>query len=188
MTITDPIQAFFAAYEGGNFYLAARLGRPLCEKFDTEGWAWASYGDVLSQLHRAREAEAALLKAVKLYEPGKRRLPLASLGHHYERLMRPAQARRAYRQAIADAPNHAHAYTFLGSLEWQLGKVKEAEQLLRRATQCTDGVIDEPWCNLAALMASCGRISEAKHAVARALKIDPKYKVAKELRRFLKTL
>lgn len=188
MADSDPIQAFFAAYEGENYYLAARLGKPLCEMFETEGWAWAGYGNVLSHLHRNYEAEAALLKAVKLYEPGKRRLPLGWLGHHYERVMRPAQARRAYLQAIADAPKHAHAYTYLGSLEWQLGNVKVAEQLLRRATKCTDGAIDEPWYNLAALMASCGRIAEAKRAVARALKIDPEYKIAKKLRRFLKSL
>lgn len=184
----DPIKAFWAAYDAKNFYLAARLGKQLCEAFATEGWAWARYGDALSQLYRAKEAEAALLKAVKLYEPGKRRLPLALLGHHYELVLRPAKARQAYLQAIADAPNHAHAYTFLGSLEWQLGNVKIAEQLLRRATKCTDGVIDEPWYNLAALMASCGRIAEAKRAVTRALKIDPEFKIAKKLRRFLKTL
>ncbi len=188
MANTNPIKTFLAAHRDENFYLVAKLGKAVCAKLKTEGWAWEVYGQALSRLHRNREASAALLKAVKLFKPGKRRLPLGSLGLHYERVMRPAQARRAYLKSIADAPNHSHAYTFLGSLEWRLGNVTVAEQLFRSATKCTDGVLDEPWYNLAALMAACGRISEAKRAVACALKIDPKYKIAKELRRFLETL
>ncbi len=179
------VLAFRRAFTRYEHLTVVRLGEQIIDDLRGEWWAWAMYGSALSEVGRAREATAALRKAVRLAPPRFRRAALSGLGAHYERIMKPAQARRQYELAIEAAPKHAAGYIYLGALELGLGRIEQAVAVLRRGTKCRDGCLDEVWYYLAGALAASGEYSPARKAVDRALKLDPKYKQARKLKRQL---
>ncbi len=179
------ILAFRRAFTRDEHLTVARVGEKIIGDLRGEAWAWAMYGSALSALGRRKEATAALRKAVRLAPPRFRRVTLSQLGAHYERIMKPAQARRQYELAIEAAPKEAAGYIYLGALELGLGRTEQAIKVLRRGTKCRTGPIEEAWYNLAAALAAAGEYGPARKAVDRALKLDPTYKQAKKLKRQL---
>jgi tetratricopeptide (TPR) repeat protein len=179
------VLAFRRAFTRDEYLTVVRLGEQIIQDLRDQGWAWAMYGSALSAMGRAKEATAALRKGVRLTPPRFRRIALTELGAHYERIMKPAQARRQYELAIEAAPKNAAGYIYLGALELGLGRIEQAAAVLRRGAKCRDGPIEEVWYNLAAALAASGEYGPARKAVDRALKLDPKYKLAKKLKRQL---
>lgn len=84
----------------------------------------------------------------------------------------PAEARTAYRQALAVAPDHAGAHLHLGRLLREGGDPRAAELHLRRAledpAQRAAGALE-----LSAALEAQGLLDEALLACARALEADP---------------
>jgi Flp pilus assembly protein TadD len=85
-----------------------------------------------------------------------------------------ARAAEQYRMAIATQPDNIEAYNRLGIVLDQLGKFKEADQCLMRATQLAPGKA-HLHNNLAFSYIMQGRWSDAQGELGKALEIDPNF-------------
>lgn len=146
------------AVERENWPLAAeRLSRLLEAAPDT--WAfWRLYAQVLRELGRAPEAEAALVQAVK-------RCPEGALEEGRDLLLeladlrlddgRPEDAARALRRILAREPNQWEALYLMGNAFMDVGAHLEAVSAYRQslATQPFDS---ELWWNFALALEKVG--------------------------------
>ena len=87
---------------------------------------------------------------------------------------RPAEAERAYRQAVQLAPNHADAWTGLGSICAQLGKFDAAESSYRRSIELKPHQ-PQTLNSLGILYARTGRPVQAEEVFRRAVAQQPGY-------------
>ncbi len=85
-----------------------------------------------------------------------------------------------YRRAIKHRPSDATFHIFLASNMFKRGRLKEAEKCYRRAFKCSEGCLDEAYFNLGGILLGQRKHAEAMECYQEALKIDPKYKIAKE--------
>ncbi len=92
--------------------------------------------------------------------------------------------RAALEQAIQIDPDMAIAQNQLGYLASRGGDSAAAEEHFRQAVRAAPG-FTEAWVNLAATLGMESRFSEAREAVASALKLDPKNADALQLRQEL---
>jgi tetratricopeptide (TPR) repeat protein len=86
----------------------------------------------------------------------------------------PLEARQAYLQAIAAAPDLADAHLNLGRLDHEEGELGKAEAHYRRAVQC-DPADPTAHFNLAVLLEDRGRADEAILAYMQAIARDPAF-------------
>ena len=68
---------------------------------------------------------------------------------------------------------------YLGTSHYHLGKISEAEQILKKATNCNEGFSDEAFYNLGIVYGSQKKYQEALHCFEKAIEIDSKYSLAK---------
>jgi len=146
------------AVERENWPLAAeRLGRLLEAAPDT--WAfWRLYGQVLRELGRVSEAEAALVSAVKrcpdeaLEESRELLLELADL-----RLAdrRPEDAARALRRVLQREPHQWEALYLMGNAFMDVGAHAEAVSAYRQSL-ATQPFERELWWNFAIALEKVG--------------------------------
>lgn len=146
------------AVERENWPLAAeRLGRLLEEAPDT--WAfWRLYGQVLRELGRVVDAEAALVSAVKrcpddkLEEARELLLELADL-----RLAdgRPEDAARALRRVLQREPHQWEALYLMGNAFMDVGAHAEAVSAYRQSL-ATQPFERELWWNFAIALEKVG--------------------------------
>ena len=85
-----------------------------------------------------------------------------------------------YARAVAERPDDAGAYIFLGAVQARQGKLEQAESTHRQATLCATGCIDEAHLNLGLVLRGQGRLAEAAESFRKALEIEPKYEEASE--------
>ncbi|HEX4795580.1 MAG TPA: tetratricopeptide repeat protein [Humisphaera sp.] len=156
-----------------------QLLRRFLEEFPEFGTAWHSLGFELTDISRFDEAEAALRKALSLKTQG-HYFVMTDLGQLFRRKGDFATARQCFDRAIEYKPDDAHAYIYCGGMLARLGEFAEAEAMHRRATQCSDGCIDEAHHNLGLVLRAVERYPEALECFKRALEIDPYYDDAKE--------
>lgn len=95
---------------------------------------------------------------------------IAAVGQH--RVGRLAEAERAYRQILAEAPQHADALHMLGVVAHQTGRNDEAIALIRQAIDRKPGV-PALQNNLGNALKAGGRLEEAEAAYRRALELQP---------------
>ncbi|HVE48321.1 MAG TPA: DUF5672 family protein [Casimicrobiaceae bacterium] len=83
-----------------------------------------------------------------------------------------SSAARDYEEALARAPDHAHALHYAGMIAWQQGRIDEALPRIERAAALRP---DEPefTSNLGVVLASVDRNAEAAAAHRRALALRP---------------
>jgi tetratricopeptide (TPR) repeat protein len=86
----------------------------------------------------------------------------------------PRQAERFYKSALRMAPQHAPSLSMLGVLALQLGHALAAERLCLRSVW-SGGATPDRLCNLAAVLQSTGRRSEARALYRRALVHSPSF-------------
>ena len=60
------------------------------------------------------------------------------------------------------------------------GRLREAERAHRAATRCPEGCIDEAYLNLGLVLRAQERFEEASRCLREAIRLDPKYRVARE--------
>ncbi len=134
------------------------------------------YAEMLYQMTRYEEA-------VRVYEDALQRFEDASvhwaifnqLGHLYQYQGNFAEAERWFQKAIEIDPDEATSYIFLGAAQAREGKLKNAEHTHRKATQCTEGQIDEAYHNLGLVLRGQGRLAEAAECFRKAIELDPQY-------------
>ena len=138
------------------------------------------YADAFEELGRTSEARDAFTLALTILPAARHRRvldALAALELHAGAFV----AAEAYcHRAIALAPDHASAYIYLGIVYDRTDRVADAELQLARATDCSEGAIDEAWYNLGGVQLKLGCTSEAESSLRRALAIDPDYELALE--------
>jgi tetratricopeptide (TPR) repeat protein len=155
----------------------ARLHLALCPDDRT---ALLIYGNALVSLARYAEARAAYEHALALSTTENRASVLRRLGELCDARYEAREAERYYREAIAAAPNHASAYIYLGALLAKTGRLEEAEAIHARATECTEGEIQEALLNLGLVRRGRGDYLGALESLRRAVSLDPTDSAANE--------
>jgi tetratricopeptide (TPR) repeat protein len=149
-------------------------------KFPKHGPAWLRYGNTLAAFARYAEAEKALRRAVQFWPTEKLSSPYVQLGHLAEARGDFKQAAIWYRKAVNLKPQDADYHIFLGHNAFKRGLLKQSEKHYRRAIQCSEGCSEEAYFNLGGSFLGKRNYAEAIKCYQEALKIDPKYKIAKE--------
>ncbi len=141
------------------------------------------YGRTQGDLARYTEAEKVIRKAIALCPPRAiRALPIAyaQMGHLFQAKGDFKQAAFWYRKALNRNPKDATWHIFLASNAFKRGLLKQSETYYRRALKCAEGCLDEAYFNLGGILLGKRKYSKAIKYYQEALKIDPKYKIAKE--------
>ena len=155
------------------------LAQHLLRDFPKDGLVWLDLGDALLSFGRYKEARVALLRALKYMRPEHLYLPYSYMGHLY---MSQGDYRRAaewYQKAVDAAPGEAGNLIYLGSVLLKAGKNPKAERCFRDATRCQEGRVDEAYYNLGVTLCGRGRYRAALDCFEKALRLDPKYELAK---------
>ncbi len=137
-------------------------------------------GHALSELANYEEAATVLKHALECCEESRRDIIYGKLGHLAKFRGEYDVAVEWYQKAIDAAPNDATGYIFLGAVLARQGKLREAEIIHRRVTQCIDGCIDEAYHNLGLVLRGQGRLKESLECFAAALQMDADFQVARE--------
>ena len=161
------------AYERDQPALTVELARLYLADEPEDRSVLIIYGEALADMARHAEARAALELALTLSVPGTYASILRLLGRLDEARGALGEAERYYREAIADAPEHASAYIYLGALLARTGRLDEAEALHRQATGCVDGAVDEAYLNLGLVQRARGDYLGALESLRHALVLDP---------------
>jgi tetratricopeptide (TPR) repeat protein len=144
------------------------------------GPAWLRLGIALVEIGRYEEAEQALAKALDFAPEGKRHFPLWHLGHLFQYSGDYERAAHYFRESITAQPEDATGFIYLGAVLSRGGKLHEAEQAFREATQCSDGCIDEAYLNLGNVLRALERFQEAAECYREAIRLDRNYRAAKQ--------
>ncbi|MGH7648805.1 MAG: tetratricopeptide repeat protein [Gemmatimonadaceae bacterium] len=160
--------------------LTVELGRLHLADNPDDRAALMLYGRALVDLARYDDARAAYEHALALTPTESQVRVLRALGLLCDARCDVREAEQHHRDAIAAAPNDASAYIFLGALLAKTGRLEEAERIHRRATDCTDGSIDEAFLNLGLVQRSRGDYVGALESLRRALTLDPSDQCAQD--------
>ncbi len=176
----DSFHQIWLADNRGQIAVVVELCKRHLLKFPKYGLAWLYYGMTQIELARYAEAEKAILRAIKLCP--QKALPYAysEMGHLFRAKGNFRQAAHWYRKALKCNPKDATFHIFLASNTFKRGSLKQAEGYYRRALKCPDGCLDEAYFNLGGILLGRRNYSGAIKCYQEALKIDPKYKMAKE--------
>jgi len=93
------------------------------------------------------------------------------LGKSWERLGNRAEARKAYQQAVSQAPDLKEAWFYLGVLDYQEGRLAQAQKCLERAGDGVEQAARRAFY-LGAIARRQGRLEQAQAAFAEAVKRD----------------
>jgi protein O-GlcNAc transferase len=142
-----------------------------------------NYASMLYQMTRYEDAirayETALGQIAK--DDPKRWSVLAGIGSTYRYWGRLADAESWFRKAIDADPTQVAAYAMLGACQARQGKLNEAEETHRSATQLSDSdLLDEAYHNLGLVLRGQDRWAEAADCFRKAIEITPDYQDAIE--------
>ncbi len=167
-------------YDSSRWALAILHGRRFLADYPDFGKGWLILGTCLMNRNRLDEAEEALRRGLELRSEDKQAYALNLLGELAEKRGDYELAAVHYRRAIEEAPGRASAYIYLGCLLSKQGRLSEAEELFRSATECTEGCISEAFYNLGVNMINRERFEDAIGYFREALRIDPDDRMAKK--------
>jgi tetratricopeptide (TPR) repeat protein len=176
----DSFDQIHLADDRGQTAVVVELCKKHLQKFPKHGSAWLRYGMALVQLAQYAEAERAIRQAITLCPQKALAIAYAQMGHLVQAKGDFKQAAIWYRKAVMHRPNDATFHIFLGSNAFKRGLHKESEAHYRRALECSEGCLEEAYFNLGGILLGKRKYSEAIECYEEALKIDPKYKIAKE--------
>jgi tetratricopeptide (TPR) repeat protein len=133
------------------------------------------FGNLLDDLKRYIEAEAAYRKAIELDPQGA--TAYFNLGILLKKQKRYDEAEANYRQAIELDPQYANAYNNLGSLLNDLKRYDEAEANYRKVIEL-DPQDAYAYNNLGNTFYDLKRFDEAEVNYRKAIELDPHYAIA----------
>ena len=159
--------------------LAVRLARRHLARFPDDFLAWHFLGERLVDLARYEEAEQAFGKLLEYLPPEKKWRASYSMGRLFREAGNYERSIEWYRKAIDAEPDEATSYIFLGAVLAKQGRLLEAQEVHRTATQCPRGCIDEAWHNLGLILRAREDFDEAAQCFREAIRLDPDYREAK---------
>ena len=167
------------ADDRGQTAVVVELCKKHLRKFPKHGLAWLYFGMAQCDLAKYATAEKAICRAIMLCPP--RALPFAysEMGHLFQAKGDFKKAAFWYRKAVKRKPQDATYHIFLASNAFKGGFLKRSEAIYHRALKCSEGCLDEAYFNLGGVLLGARKYSEAIKCYEEALKIDPKYKIAK---------
>ncbi|MDB6132514.1 MAG: photosystem assembly protein Ycf3 [Verrucomicrobiales bacterium] len=139
-----------------------------------------TYASVLMDVMAYGEAEAALDRAEALMRRNDRHYVLNLRGRLLESTGRFGGAVEAWLEAHRLRPDYTGYLLYAGIACHKMGRMDQAEDLLRQATRCPDGYPDEAFYNLGVLLLSKRCYHDAAGCFRRALEIDPDYTSARK--------
>jgi tetratricopeptide (TPR) repeat protein len=172
------MQAWTAGHGASHLEVAAKY----TSKYPDNVWGWVALADILVHLAHYKAAHVALSRADRLASVKVRGHICAQWGHLYKESRDLRRAEKWYRRAVehqADTPR----LIFLGAVLAKQGRFAEAKRCHRRAADLATCPPDEAYFNLGLILRAERRYSEALRCFDRALKIDPKYPLAREARK-----
>jgi tetratricopeptide (TPR) repeat protein len=160
------------------------LAESYLKDFPNSQGAWDMYSLALYRIDRLKEAKKALSKAIELTEePSKQqRLSwlLCRMGHIYENSGKFLKAIEWYHKAHLADHSEATFLIYEGVVFLRIEKFDEAAETFLKATQCSEGYLDEAFYNLGVVRLVQKKYDEAVICFEKALEIDSKYKEAKQ--------
>jgi tetratricopeptide (TPR) repeat protein len=176
----DGFEQISLADDRGQIAVVVELCQKHLTKHPRDGFSWLLYGMSQISLARYAEAEKAIRKGIKFCPAKARPIAYSKMGHLFKAKGDFNKAAFWYRKAIRNKPNHAGYHIFAGSNAYDRGWLRQAETHYRRALKCTEGSLDEAFFNLGGILLGRRKYSEAIECYREALKIDPKYQIAKK--------
>jgi tetratricopeptide (TPR) repeat protein len=154
--------------------------RDLLADYPEDPTAFMFLGIALTELARYDEAEEALENAIVYCAEGARWSMLAEMGHYYKARGDFRRAERYFRKVIAEAPDEASGYTFLGDILFYQGRLAECEATFRKGTTCREGITPEVHHNLGIALRAEDRLVEAAECFVQVLSLNPDYEPAQD--------
>ncbi|HVU09351.1 MAG TPA: tetratricopeptide repeat protein [Verrucomicrobiae bacterium] len=176
----NSLNQIYLAGDRGQTVVVLELCKKHLQKFPQDGFARLHYGMVLVQLAQYIKAQKAIQQAIALCPPKALPSVFAQMGHLVQAKGNFKEAVIWYRKAVKHKPEDATFHIFLGSNAFKRGLHKQSEKIYRRALECSKGAIEEAYFNLGGILLGKRKYAEAIKCYEKALKIDPKYKIAKE--------
>ena len=167
------LQQLMDAFERDLPALTIELGRLYLAEFPDESFALTMIGQAYSSVARYEDARSSYEQALAICAPERRARVLSLLGDLHQAQADIAAAELAYRRASEESPDDASAFIYLGAMLAKLGRLAEGESVLRRATSCAEGCLDEAYLNLGFVLRAQGEYLKALDMFREALSIDP---------------
>jgi len=153
------------------------LCRELCERrlaaYPDDAWVLYLYAGQLIELNSFTEADQVLQKAERLTEPKLLHWVLCRRGALYEKMGNWGGAIDVYLDAHRLKPSEVGPLVFAAVTLHRAGRLEEAIEIAIKATQCSEGAIDEAYFNLGGFYLVQRRYEEARTCYQRVLEIDP---------------
>jgi tetratricopeptide (TPR) repeat protein len=176
----DSFNQIDLADDRGQTAVVVELCKKHLRKYPDDGFTWILYAMSQIDLARYAAAEKAIRRAIQVLPETALPHGYAQMGHLFKAKGEFVEAAVWYRKARKLKPHYAGYHIYLGSIAFQRGLHKQSEAHYRQALKCAKGSLDEAWFNLGGILLGRGNYAEAIKCYREALKIDPKYKIAKE--------
>jgi len=169
----------FASYTRKEHACTESLARAFLTNWPDAPHGWIVLGSTLASLSRYDEARQALLKAIRIIPPQEKFFALSQMGLMYEEKGSYRIAERWFCKSLSCNPKSTTNLVFLGACLAKQGRFTEAKRHYRRAIKVKSKPPDEAWFNLGLVLRAEGNHDDALECFENALKIDPKYSLAK---------
>ena len=176
----EKLERLRIASDEGHPALTVELGKLYLAQYPDDAWALIYFGMALQDLARYAEARAVYERSLGLLPPEDHERVCRQLGLLAQDEGNLQSAEDWYRQAIQVQPTDATAYIYLGAMLAKNGRLDEAEECHRKATECLDGCIDEAYLNLGYVLRAKEQYLDALQCFREALARDPLYTEAQE--------
>ena len=153
------------------------------KRFPDHATGWMVLADGLSVTARYGEAQVALRRAARLLSPDHRWQIAIEWGHFYRAKHDLHRAEQWHRKAVRLHPE-TRTHIFLGAALASQGRLAEAKKHHRRAIQLArdprNDSPEEAYYHLGLILRAERRYREAAISLKRAIRLDPRYKIARE--------
>jgi len=170
------------AWNDGNGASHFEVAAQYTKKYPDNVWGWVALADVLVHLANYKAAHRALSRAEKLATANIRRHICTQWGHLYRESFDLNRAERWYRRAVKYKTT-THGLIFLGAVLARQGRFPEAKRCHRLAVRLATSPPDEAYYNLGLILRAERRYANALECFEQEIKINPKYKLAREARK-----
>jgi Flp pilus assembly protein TadD len=143
--------------------------------------AWNWLGHALTELARYDEAEQALTWVLQLFPEDKRFIPMINLGRLHAARSDFERAAEWFNEAIEAEPKNASGYIMMGVILTRQGRLREAEEVLQKATEnCYEGSLYEAFLDLGLVLRAQERFEEAAESIREAIHLNGECTPARE--------